>query len=1428
MGFWEQPLGTLILNLASAALWDGGTRFFSVANKRVSGDPELRRLHTAIEAHVGITVPTDLLESWLENKEFWLLLAESTRDETARLAALTALRATFAPNVSEHQIAQLVAVVLTEVSVADADLVERLRSAQLDHKLDVLEHSLGYVLEEVLTTFHQLGADLRAGLSETTERLDVLIEATRPNLGVADGFRSAYGQVIDAFRSLHGELLGRQGELDALSSLIDSGGYVVLEGEPWSGKTCLTVHLADSFRAQGADVLQFHVVSGSQDTASDALAALNTQLLDILDEDGGVPIPVRDQARQFEALWAAAVTRAEQSDRRLLLIVDGIDEQHPDHRVAGYLPVVCERPASVLVATRPSPDFNVDVPWHHVLHRVPRSHRFTLSVSPHATVSKREAEDEIDRFLSSEDPRRTDAIGFLAYARGLLSHQELSELLGCNVGRVRVLMRGFARHLRRTSDGQGDDRFEFGHVELARRAQAWFGPNGEDRFTQRLLDWSRAYEQQGWPDTTPWYLVRYFDDFVRQLPKAHHKRLRNLISNERIELLGRNLGHTQPLLRTIDTAIGHLAEEDYETKLRLLVYENECRRQAGNVTPNVVGALAAAGLLNLSLEIANGLLTSKTRSQALAQVCLRFPDDALERAIAIIDEIPDRMQRRWAEAHMTARICEHIEVTQALRLVDLDQTTSHERYPRLLIERVAERDIGEGLTIARRIQTPGRRASALSAVSVITAASGAVRRAIEIAHEIEDEGEHGKALCGIATTIALVGDVDSALKVITQIPNVQRRNAVMCDVARAVATSNSGAGLDIARTVPDPATRSALLAEMARSLAESDLAVEAHDVALRIPYEKKRLTAIVCVASLSGDDNISAAALASISRLPEGKRKYAFLERMAIGPNGSETQHAILDIAASCRDRDATASLLRAVGLAATNSTVTSRVVELARAMLERRGADGVMAITAKAAAGRDVEAAITAANQIRAKSLRDDVLLRIIRTIVKQGRIDLAVELLGLISDDDRRGSAMVSIAAWASERTSVASALDIARAIDNHMKRSEALGSIARRTKDASVAREALEVARATPESSTGSNSRALHHLALALAETSATLSTDLAQRIRDPRVKGQALTDVALALVRRCGTGAEALPISLIENPAHRDSALADIATAIALDDLQYAREMLDQINRPGPHGRAQTAVAMRVAETDIAEALRLVKLIAPDSLRGASFGFVASVVAETDPDQALQIIDLESHGEKIRDECLVLIISALAKHDTERAMALATTLQTPRAHDKAMAEIATAGSKVDGNSALILADSIANSRIRVRVVAGIGSELDDLRIKLKALKIASELLPEQGALALADVVEITRDPRVAKSAAEILERRHYAPVRDESVSRVATVVAKWDLQGALTLARQVSSIQFRASALAAVAIELGPKTAMWLADSWSDGNTLPADR
>ncbi len=482
-------------------------------------------------------------------------------------------------------------------------------------------------------------------------------------LGFAGGPRTSYAAEVTSREVQHVELLDRDRELDELATLATQDGYLVIQGGAWTGKTALMTHLARRLRAEGAGVIEFFVVERSADTGSRFLSVANTQLLEFLDEPGGIAATVDEQAQQFNRLWDAAVAATADTGQRLVLCVDALDEQNrdPDERISSRLPVYCGKGCAVVVTTRVEPPFRHTVDAFHGLATVPDERVYQLTPSPHARTNQEQAEQAIRRCLEVDDTRPKDVIGFLTYGRGPLSKSELAELIDVLPGEINPVLDPLIRHLRPRQDRDRQERYELGHVELERQARTWFGPRREHHYTDRLLVWGDQYADQQWPRETPGYLVETLDALTRHATWRPDQldRLVALTSDQRANLLRRLHGHTQPLLASLDTAYTLAINQTPPHRLlafRLAVLEHEQRSRSNAIPLPVILALTIAGQPDRALEVARSITDDNWRAEALSGVASQMAATDPDRAVEVARSITDDYRRAVALSGVASQL----------------------------------------------------------------------------------------------------------------------------------------------------------------------------------------------------------------------------------------------------------------------------------------------------------------------------------------------------------------------------------------------------------------------------------------------------------------------------------------------------------------------------------------------------------------------------------------------------------------------------------------------------------------------------------------------------------------------------------------------------------------------------------------------------
>ena len=337
--------------------------------------------------------------------------------------------------------------------------------------------------------------------------------------GLGQLIRSAYlEQVHDIAPDA---LMGRDGELAEWAEFCAGPDpYAWWQAGPWAGKSALASWFVTHPPA-GVDVVSFFITGrlvGQAD--SDAfLDAMIEQLTAHGPAGGGSPAVAGARVGVWLSLLASAAAQAEEWDRRLVVVVDGLDEDDAGATprrgrpsIASLLP---RRPVSglrVIITSRPDPGLPDDVPSGHPL-RACITHR--LAVSWVAENLALRAKQEL-RDLLTGDQIGIDVVGYIAGSGGGLTGSDLSALTGAPPLKLDPILRGvFGRSLQtrasvdsRDADADPATRvYLFAHETLRVTAEDQLG--GElARYRQGIHDWVGSYARLGWPDTTPGYAIR--------------------------------------------------------------------------------------------------------------------------------------------------------------------------------------------------------------------------------------------------------------------------------------------------------------------------------------------------------------------------------------------------------------------------------------------------------------------------------------------------------------------------------------------------------------------------------------------------------------------------------------------------------------------------------------------------------------------------------------------------------------------------------------------------------------------------------------------------------------------------------------------------------------------------------------------------------
>lgn len=417
---------------------------------------------------------------------------------------------------------------------------------------------------------------------------------------------------------LSAELLGREEELrelEAFCTAADTEGrsaYAWWQAEPWAGKSALMAEFVVQRRPTDVEVVSYFIGDrfGNNDRDS-FLEEVTRQLAAVADRDAS---PSGGRPEDFPELCQAAAEACRGRGRRLVLLVDGLDEDRgvgPDGlSIAALLPRNLPLGMRAVITGRPNPPVLYGTHEDHPL-RNPGIVR-PLTAAPQARVIRDRAEKELQRLLKDQ-PVGNRLLGLLAVARGGLTDMDLATLVDVQPHEIRERLQGITGrsfvaedrgHIVGEHTKAGSRTYVLGHAELLKAALDGLGDAAVAEYEARLHDWVDGYLARDWRDA-PSYLLYDYTGMLRL--KGDTARLTSFVLAP---------GRQQVLLdrASVDTALS-------EVELTRRVIEREAL--------NDLAALAA-------LAAARDILAERARALPLSIVLafaeLGYPQRALDLA----------------------------------------------------------------------------------------------------------------------------------------------------------------------------------------------------------------------------------------------------------------------------------------------------------------------------------------------------------------------------------------------------------------------------------------------------------------------------------------------------------------------------------------------------------------------------------------------------------------------------------------------------------------------------------------------------------------------------------------------------------------------------------------------------------------------------
>ncbi|WP_433590568.1 caspase, EACC1-associated type [Nocardia sp. CA-145437] len=417
--------------------------------------------------------------------------------------------------------------------------------------------------------------------------------------------------------------------------------YLWWRAGPWAGKTALMSWFALN-PPPGARVVAFFITSrmADQDDHRAFTDAVLEQLSALLPDQAATVASAtgsRDGLRRH--MLALAGERAAEVGHRIVLLVDGLDEDRGRTSIASLLPKNPGPGLRVLVSGRPNPALPLDVPATHPLRHCRRRE---LGPSAKAFDIRDAAQLELRGILERSDADQ-QILGLVTAARGL-TRAELEDLTGWPPFRIETILSGVTgRTFRVRSSRFGSDHvYLLAHETLQREAEATLGRALLAEYRNRFHAWADRFRDRGWPVETPTYLLtRYFSmlrrhgDMVRMtelaLDTARHDRLLLLSGSDQI---------ARTEIATVSGVWLEQRDPDLVAVGELALRRHRLTRRGRDIPAKLPAALAGMGEVVRARSLADGLLDPHRRLRARIGVAsTRFLRDDPPHNRAVIDSL---------------------------------------------------------------------------------------------------------------------------------------------------------------------------------------------------------------------------------------------------------------------------------------------------------------------------------------------------------------------------------------------------------------------------------------------------------------------------------------------------------------------------------------------------------------------------------------------------------------------------------------------------------------------------------------------------------------------------------------------------------------------------------------------------------------------
>ena len=674
--------------------------------------------------------------------------------------------------------------------------------------------------------------------------------------------------------------------------------YLRVCGPAWSGKTALASSLALR-PPPGVRVAAYFAFGPGAD--SDAYSqAMREQLAAIAEAPTGTA--------HLDDLLDKAAQRCQENDERLLLVVDGLDEDRgTGPSIASQLPLSPPEGVRVLVTGRRHPGIPDHVPSAHPL----RTCRIRdLTANAHTKHLEYEAKDDFKRLIQSH-PGSDRPLGVLAAAQGGLTVDDFVALTDLPHGEIKTLLG--SRVLTPIADS-----YQYAHKTLRQMAEQDFA-HRLDEFQASIHSWADSYRDRGWPHDTPAYLLTSYGRLLVEpaadrtrlvdyaLDHVRHDRMRGLVGGQSAAV--RELTAAQ-------RAVSDEPEPDLLTLTRLAITGDRLS-QATSPPPVELPALwVGLGQSDRAVTLARSIVDLDVRASALAEVVKAMTERGeLSRAWTVALSIDRAERKAWALGAVVRARAERGELNVAEDLARSLSETERRVWALAEIARVSRSVelLDEAERLAPSVVDADSQVWAVMALVEAAASCGDVARAEALVDRLPQASQRVRALSGILKALSGGDDEDRIRTVMARAERTaesimydRRQDGAMSALMSAMARCGEATrAADLARRLSNRYARSSALSALIYTIAGGDL-TRAVDLADDIPLSARRARVLAGLAKEAAkqNDTVWGVELAEEAQAlthdltPQGERARAMIEVAAAfgacaDPRGEEVASSI-------------------------------------------------------------------------------------------------------------------------------------------------------------------------------------------------------------------------------------------------------------------------------------------------------------------------------------------------------------------------------------------------------------------------------------------------------------------------------------------------------------------------------------------------------